>query len=269
MKKNIYKLLPFLFLFALVSCEEVVQLDLNSIEPKLVIDASITEGQPCIVNLTKTQDIDNNNTFDRVSGAIITISYEDGHTETLNEDTQGRYLSLRQGVVGEKYVLKVTSEGKSYQSQATIPDKVPIDSMYIFSVTFGTDPLYSPAIIYNDPAGVPNFFYSRVTVNDRLLRTIYLDSDEFNDGVPNVTNILFFNQEDNNNERLKIGDKVKVDFQTLDQGSYHYFLTLFSVAAGGATNPISNFTGGVLGCFKAYNVSSKEIVISEDNIHER
>lgn len=48
-----------------------------------------------------------------------------------------------------------------------------------------------------------------------------------------------------------------------------YYTMMYSVAAGGTTNPLTNFTGGALGCFKAYGTSYKKITINEDHIYTK
>jgi len=103
-------------------------------------------------------------------------------------------------------------------------------------------------------------------VNGYLMRSIYLSDDEYRNGLQ-VERILFFDKEDNNDNELQIGDHIWVNMQTLDKGMYKFYKSLYSVAAGGATNPITNFTGGALGCFKAYGSSSKEITIREEHIY--
>ena len=269
MKKYLYKIVLLFAVIVLASCEQIVDLDLRSVEPKLVIDASITEDMPCTVILTKTQDFNNNDPYQVVSGAIITLTDDQGVKHTLAEMQPGKYLSSVRGVVNKKYSLHVEVEGKSYEAVGTIPERVPIDSMYIYNIRFGTEDFYSPAIIFDDPKGVENFYYTTVFINDRMLRTVYVRSDEYQDGVEQLHDILFYNREDNGDADLKIGDKVRVHMQTIDKGAYTYFSTMALVGAGGAANPISNFSGNALGCFKAYNLSTKEIVITESHVYTR
>lgn len=262
-------IIKYIFLSAIVigtnSCEEIVTLDLKKIEPRIVIDASITENQECFVSITKTQNFNDSFPSESVNGASITISDSNGRTESFKESRQyaGLYMASVTGVVGVEYTLDVVLDGQKYTAKATIPPVVPIDSIYIYNIQPGKDPWYSPCIVYRDPPGKGNYYHSLVYVNGNLMRTIHLSKDEFNDGLV-VDDILYFNEEHNNDEELKIGDHIMVEFQSLDVGAYTFYN---SIAFSSGTNPISNFSGGVLGCFKAYNTDIKEVVIEENIIY--
>lgn len=255
-----------ILLLTFISCEEVVNLDLKESGPRDVIDASITEGSPCFVLLTKSQGFNNNSPYERIRGATVVLSDNKGNKETLKESREkGLYVSLMTGVTGRTYELNVSVGDEVYTAESTIPKAVPIDSIYIYNVRFGNDDNYSPCVMYKDPAGERNYYYTMLYVNGALMRSIYLNDDEFRNGLP-VERILYFDKEDNGDEELKIGDHIRVNMQSLDKGMYTFYKSLYSVAAGGATNPLTNFTGGALGCFKAYGSSHKEIIIREDHI---
>ena len=254
-----------------MSCEEVVNVKLNSAEPRLVIDGSITSGEPCLVFLSMTQSFHDNGAYKRISGATIELTDDTGNREILVEsiNEKGAYFSAMLGEANKKYHLKVLVEKGVYEASATIPVVVPIDSIYIYNIRVGKENWYSPTVIFDDPAGIENYYYSSITLNSKLLNTIYLDDDEFQDGVKEVHNILFYDSESNNDEDIKLGDEITVNMQTLDKGMYTFYKSIFSVAAGGATNPITNFSGDVLGCFKAYSSSSKTIIVSESHIYTK
>lgn len=267
MKKNIYILFTIACSMLFVSCEKIVDLDLRTIDPRLVIDATMQEGNPCIVYLNLTQDYYNNEKSPTVSGGIITLSDDTGNTETLVEIVPGVYTSQEMiGMSNETYTLNVSVKGKTYTAKSTLMETVPIDSLYTYNIEIGKEHFYSPAIIFQDPVGAENYYYSKVFVNGRRLSTVYLSNDEYKNGKI-MNDVLFYDRADNNDDDLEIGDEIKVEMRTIDKGAYDYLLSMsYSVAAGGATNPISNFSGGVLGWFSAYGLSTREMVIAEDNI---
>ena len=79
--KTGFKLLYLIFLITLAACEEVVDMDLESSEPRLVIDATITEGVPCQVILSRSQDFYNNNGYERVYGKLVILRDDIFQTE--------------------------------------------------------------------------------------------------------------------------------------------------------------------------------------------
>lgn len=262
----IYTIL-FVFLLLATSCEEVVILDLNTVEPMNVVDASITEGSPCVVLLTKSQAFYSSESFERIPGATIRLRSSGGESETLRESLNepGLYISSTMfGVVGETYYLSISTGDDMYEAEATIPDAVPIDEVYIYEIKAGDKSWFSPSIMFDDPAGVDNYYYTLLYVNDKLMSTFYLNDDENRNGLQ-THRILFFDKEDNDDEDLKAGDRLRIEMQSLDVGMYTFYKSLRSVAEG--SNPTTNLSGGALGCFKAYNTSYGSAIVSSDIIY--
>ena len=265
---KIRNILFYISLFTLLtSCEEIVEIDLKTTDPKIVIDASITDGLECVVILSKTQAFKNNDYPELISGATIILADNLGNSEILKESSHqyGIYYSDMEGVEGRTYQLEVRLEENVYTASGTIPPKVEIEDVYIYGVRIGKEHWYSPCVVYNDPANVLNYYNATLSINDNLMQTVYLQDDEFRDGLQ-VKQILFYNKEDNDDESLKYGDRIGVELQTLDFGIYNFYKTLLSFATGRIANPATNISGGALGCFKAYNSTYMDIIITEEKI---
>ncbi|NDV80277.1 DUF4249 domain-containing protein [Dysgonomonas sp. 511] len=261
--KPIYTLLTIIAI-AFSACEKQMILDIDTAEPRDVISAIISEEVPCVVVLTKTQGFYDNNPYQTISGATVTLSDSKGKTETLNESFEpGVYTSKMTGEVGETYYLKIEIEDNVYEAEAKVPAKVPIEELYIYQIQVGDGSWFSPCVAFNDPAEEENYYYFLLTINDRMMRSFYLEKDENRNGKP-IDKILYFNKEDNFDDDLETGDHIYVEMQTIDKGAYTYFYSLSSAAGRGATNPLTNFTGGALGCFKAYNSTYADAYVSWD-----
>jgi hypothetical protein len=254
-------------LLSFVSCEEIVNIDLAQVDPKDVVDASVTENSPCIVLLTRSHGFYDSTSYARIPGARIELSNDRGESEIFGESSKeaGLYVSSMIGEAGHTYKLKITSGNNIYEAQATIPGVVAIDSVYIYRVKLGGDLIFSPCVVFRDPPDEENFYYSALYVNGKSMKSIYLDSDEHRNGLK-VENILFYDKEDNNDEELKAGNQLRIEMQTLDKDMYTFYRSLRSVAAGGGTNPLTNITGGALGCFKAYNSTFVDYTVTEDDV---
>lgn len=266
--KNVYSIVILVILVShFTACEKIVDLNLESAEPKIVIDASITEGEPCTVILTKSQPFTDNSPFKRISGATIRLSTPGRYTETLQEryEEPGVYISQMKGVVGRTYKLEVLVEDNVYEASSTIPQKVYINDLFIYEIRLGDGSWYSPCIAFDDPPEESNYYYTIVSVNSKILNSYYLTDDKNRNGKL-IERILYYNKEDNDDEDLKIGDQIDVVLQTLDKGMYTYYKSLSSIAANGGTNPITNISGGALGCFKAYNPSYMSISIDWSHV---
>lgn len=117
----------FLFLIALsfISCEEVVNVDLKTAEPRLVVDANIdwqkgTDGKTQTIKLTTTAGY-----YDTVipaaTGAIVSVSSSANEVFDFIEDTPGTYVCQSfVPKINEVYTLTIVYQGETYTATETL-----------------------------------------------------------------------------------------------------------------------------------------------------
>ena len=106
-------------LFFCVGCQKVINIDLNSASPAIVIVGNINDQPgPYSVTLSQTVNFSQPNTFPAVSGAFISIADNAGNVDTLFESsTPGTYYTKKiMGVAGRTYFLTVITNGQTYTS---------------------------------------------------------------------------------------------------------------------------------------------------------
>ena len=69
----------------------------------------------------------------------------------------------------------------------------------------------------------------------------------------------------NDNDELHDGDRLRLEVRSIDKSAYDYLYSLQTMDNSGS-NPIQNFTGGMLGYFSAYQSQSSETVFHIDSI---
>jgi hypothetical protein len=261
--KNILLVLILTIGIGLTSCQEVIDLDLNSSNPEIVIEGQITNGPgPYKVQISKTVNFDESNIFPPVSGAIVTISDNVGNSEILTENPSGIYLtSSLVGVPGRNYTLQVQSQGKTYQATSTMFLPVPIDELAVDSFTFGSNANKFINVKFTDPAGVKNFYRIIEIINGDTLDIINVGSDRFEDGLEIVASV--FSDED---PKLKTGDEVEILLLSIDENVFNYLTELSDVINDGGqsaapANPTSNISNNALGYFSAHSIASKKIIV--------
>lgn len=247
---------------ALASCTKVVNIDLNSAAPKLVVEANINDQPgPYYVHLSRTVNFDKPNDFPAATGAKVVISdLTAGITDTLTESSPGWYQTHTiNGVSGHTYQLMITADNNTFSSSATMPALVPFDSLYTenFSAFGGVSKNVIP--VYTDPEGVKNFYRFIEVVNGKRIENIYVRDDDRADGLRSTRPI--FNDEDD----IKTGDTLVLEMQCIDKGVYTYFNSMDEASTGSGNsipaNPVNNITGGALGYFSTYTTQSKKIVV--------
>lgn len=255
MKKLLFISIATIGLFA--SCQKVIDVDLNSKDPQLVIEGNVTDQPgPYTVQLTKTVNFSESNTFPGVSGATVTIADNVGNTETLNETSPGIYqTSTLQGTPGRTYTLTVVAEGKTYTASSTMPNNVPLDSVWVVD-----DPAFGKYLIpvYYDPAGKGNYYRVVEYVNHERNNGIFIYDDAFNDGLMNGQPLFDFETE------YVTGDTIDLALYCIDKPVYQYYFSLeqtVSGQTGAPANPESNISNKALGYFSVHTVSTKRAVI--------
>ena len=253
----------FLLLLSVIgfACQKVIDVDLNSAAPQIVIEGNISDSPgPYYVTLSKTINFDQPNTFPPVTGAHVVISDIVGNSELLTEASPGTYrTSVIQGTPGRTYTLDVTSEGKEYIATSTMPAPVNIDSLTLDYIVNGPDRYWAFKVDFKDPAGVKNYYHFVLMRNSIISQRFFLYDDRLQDGESITYDLV--------PDTLYDRDVVIIFLQCVDKGVYDYFRTASQISNGRGSqsaspaNPLSNFSNGALGYFSAYAVRSKRIVI--------
>jgi hypothetical protein len=243
------------------SCTKIIDVDLNSSDPQIVIEGEVTNqtGQ-YTVKVTKSVNFSDPNMFPAVQNANIAISGDNGTTEVLTETSPGVYTtSSLQGTPGVTYTLTVTASGKTYIAKSKMPQVVDLQGIEIVESTFPAPPgtnvdsiIYDVLPLFADDATVLNYYRIKQRANGKTYQPF-----------ENVIDDALFNGElfpfpvYNEDLSLKSGDTLELELQSMDLGAFDYFFSLGQVTSGQTAtpaNPVSNISGGAFGYFSAYTV---------------
>jgi hypothetical protein len=243
-------------LFLFTSCEKVIQVDLNSVDPKFVINAAIIEGEADhFVSITRSLNFDQATTFPKVDNALVTVTDNLGNTATFVSIGDGRYqVSNYPGVVGRNYTITIQVDGEIFTASCSMPTAVPIDSLFQQNYLFGPDTLYGVIPAHFDPANESNYYQFKVDINNKPFNQTLLSTDQFTNGNLDVQPLFL---------PLEVGDTVRVEMLSITKPVWTYLnqLALNNSQQTTPANPITNFTGGCLGYFSAQGRDIKSFVI--------
>jgi hypothetical protein len=266
--KTIKTILLLLGIVALLSsCRDIIDIELDSIEPKLVIDGAVTDiSDTLVIQLSKSVDYFEPGIYPNISGAVIIVSDNVGNSVQLNEVSPGVYQEYLPGIEGNEYELTVEFEGEDYSANVEMPYKIEIDSISIEPTPDYME--FSGGYLVNchltDLAGTENYYRLKVSNINEQSETddvLYVYDDAFVDG-----NEITMRWDD---KQFFPNDTIVVELQTLAESTYDYYRTLALLFEGemignaNPSNPITNLSGDVLGYFGAYTISRDTIVISE------
>jgi hypothetical protein len=245
-----------------VSCKNVIDLNLKSTAPQLVIEGNISDATgPQSVIITRSAPLDSPNKYMPVTNASVKLTNYKGQEFALIQRAPGAYYSTSfAGRYNQTYQLKVRVDGKDYLAAATMPPKVPIDSIALSIQTFGTTAEKTIIVFYLDPPNTANYYRFILSVDGVQIKRVFTRNDQFNDG--HLVQAYLYQ----NDIKLKSGDRVDIEMQCIEQDIYTYWNT-FSLQSNGfttatPTNPPNNFIGdSPLGYFSVHTTEHRNIII--------
>lgn len=249
------------------SCQKVIDVKLKDSDKKYVIEAVLTDapgsGQ---VIVSQTKNFSDNNTPAYISGAAVTITDNTtGASCSLTEISPGIYGACTiAGVGGHTYLLSVAKDGNTFTATSTMPQRVNLDTLYMTNENvFGS--IWNLANIqFHDPAGMGNCYRAKQYVNGKASKDIFVTNDDYTDG-KDMFGKLYMDPGDDDKNKIKSGDSVKIEFMCIDPAIYKYWFSMQQSATGSnqsaaPANPVTNIQGGALGYFSAQTIQIKEVV---------
>lgn len=233
------RILLLLMLLSIVSCEEVVDIELEESAPRLVVEASLLWNQDLqenvqLVRLTTTAPYFQEN-IPAAKGATVTIFTETGEEYIFTEVADGIFTNDNiPPVRNVEYRLVITYQDEVY---VATEEFIPVPELDFVEQSLGgfsgDEPEFK--VFYRDPAETENFYLFKY-LNEKVSLQIY--DDEFING--NQT-FAFFSDED-----AEAGDVVRFEIQGISKGFYEFMYILRS-QSGTAGGPFQTQPGIVRG----------------------
>lgn len=294
MKRKI-RLAFFLFAAALLAgCEKDVTFDIKEASPKLVVEATIENGEPPVVFLSKSLSF-----YSKVDPAAIAGSFvRDAFVYVSNGTVTHRlkeyvlpvgggyyffYYSvdpaspstLFYGELKKSYSLRIVIEGEEYTASTTIPDTTRrIDSVFWKPAPPGNpDGKVSLMLRATDKPGFGDYIRYFTKRNDEPfypgINSVF--DDQVIDGssyevqvergldrsVDNPAGSVYFDK----------GDTITLKLCSIDKQTFDFWRTMeFNFASIGnpfstPTKVQSNISGGALGYFGGYGAQLRKIIV--------
>jgi hypothetical protein len=291
MKSGFGTMLVISVLF-LSSCEKGVEFELDDVAAKIVVEATIENGQAPVVYLSRSQaffsQIDFTvlaNSFVRnaevyASNGVVTHKLKE-YTVPVGSGINFYYYSNdpaspATAFVGElkkQYTLRIIAEGKEYTATTTIPDTTKrVDSLYSRPAPAGNPPekISVMARIY-DPPGFGDYIRYFTRRNREPFYPGYsVYDDKVIDGSSYEVQVergVDRNNGQDDDSFFEKGDTVTVKLCNIDKATYDFWRTMeytYSSVGNPFSSPtkvVSNIKGGGLGYFGGYAVQYHTIII--------
>lgn len=243
MMKNILQIL--LLSLLLTSCEEVVDVNLNTAPPQLVIDAPIywdtnTDGKTQTITISQTGDYFKNQ-IQMVSGSNVSVSNSKGAIFTFTDNNNGTYVCNDfNPEINEEYTLTVIHNEITYRATEKMVVAPIIKSIEDIQTNgFAGNEVTEVKIKFNDPKGIKNFYLTGAKPASKPFFEYGVQNDQFTDG-----NEMFELYRD---DEIKVNETVNIIQAGISEGYYNYLKILLSIAGSSGGGPFSTPSATVKG----------------------
>lgn len=241
MVKFIYKITAFIILFifiifSLISCEDVIDVNLETSKPKLVVEASIlwnkgTLGNQQKIKLSTTYDYFSSNTPIVSNATVFITDSANTYFFTENQGT-GEYICDNfNPIINETYYLTVITNGETYTATETLIGVPFIDSVEQNNEGGFLGDAIEVKFFFQDNGLQNNFYLNEFQTNFNLLPEYDVIKDELFQG-----NQMFGLY---SNEKLKTGDELKFTLHGISERYYNYLNVILGVSGGNGGSPFS------------------------------
>ncbi|OLY92923.1 protein of unknown function [Cnuella takakiae] len=290
MKSSLSILLPLLML--LYGCDKAVSFDLEKSEPRLVVEATIENGQAPMVVLTRSQSY-----FSQISADLLNESFVKGAAVYVSNGQKEHKLkeyvvsaggfNLRYytndssqpatafvGELRKDYSLRIVAEGQEYSAKTTIPDTTRrVDSLWWRPVPNSTDNEVQIYVRATDKKGYGDYIRYFTRRNRQSFYPPF--TSVFDDFVIDGTTYEIqvepgFNRNtdfDDDTYFFRRGDTVGLKLANIDKATYDFWRTMeynYSSIGNPFSTPVrvlSNISGGALGYFGGYAAQYRTMII--------
>jgi len=242
--KLFYSITFVFLLFIFSSCEDVIEVNMQTGKQALVVEGWLTnKAEPQFVKLYYT-GATSENSFEMLDGAILTLSDNEGNVEILSETAPGKYqISSLKSVDGRVYTLKIESKVGNYQAVAEVKRlSMPLDSLtfkYEEKSAIYSESGFYPSSHGREYKGVGDFCQIRLYKNGKYLNQtgdFNLLDDEFVDGN------YIANTELSVQKPFQKNDLAKAEIWSLTKDAYLFWTDIRTQLQNGMifASPLSN-----------------------------
>ena len=252
LKKQLKNLLLISISIFLFSCEDVVDVDVQTEEPRLVIEASLdwekgTSGNNQTIKLSMSTPY-YDTTPNPISGALVKVTNEtNGSIYNFSDQEDGSYtISNFEPFINHTYSLEVSYDNEIYIAEETllsVPDFNRIEQSYDGGFN---DEALEVTYYFDDPPNIENYYLSSFQEVGTLFQNLEGMSDEFTDGNEMFN---FYEKDDDNgddDDNFKPGDVVDISLYGISEQYYNFMRILIEQYDAGG-DPFSSIAAEIRG----------------------
>ncbi len=251
-------LLSVLFML-MSSCEELIHVDLNTGDPRYVIEAGLDNNSSTqTIRVSRTVAFDQDISSEPVDNAQVEVRSSEGRRSVFYPVGDGYYQNTNFILMtNSTYYLSVKVDDQEFTATEVMRDYVNVDSIGSLEETIFDEASYSILVKFADPPGQADFYKYLVSVNQKPFRFLQAFNDKYNDGLYVTHQLADFTKP------FGLGDSILVRRQIISKAVFDYWNQVQMLNPGSAApaNPKSNISNGAFGYFSISNSKDYGITI--------
>lgn len=247
---NILKYISILsILLYLTSCEHVIDIDLPTAPPRLVVEGNLdfdanNKQDTISINLSLTTDFYNPQA-PKVHNATVWVEDGNGNKHPFKElNNTGRYIStsIKKDFVKNKYKLHIEYDNDIYEATESLVETPKIERLEQRREKFFNDYYYTIRIYFQDTDkgnNKLNYYYTNLLWENKR-PALSVRSNEFSKGQ--------LIEDISTDKDYKPGDKIQIDLHQISRNYYDYIWLINDALNNGGgpfQTPISKIKGNV------------------------
>lgn len=237
--KTYLRTLILLWAIVLTSCEDVIDVDVQTAPARLAIEASLdwekgTAGNEQTIKLSTSTPYFDTTTNISVTGASVKVTNDTNGTDFVFMDQgNGDYITVDfVPILDQSYTLEVQYNGETYRATETLMSVADITELTQSSEDGFDDEVLEVNVIFTDPLEEDNYYLFRFQERGDLLPVLEDLDDEFVNG--NEIRWYYEKEGDENTDREEFapGDIVDIDLFGISEGYFNYIRILIEQSGG-------------------------------------
>ncbi len=232
------KITVLLIIASFISCEDVIDVDLQTEEPRLTVEASLdwekgTSGNNQTIKLSTSSEYFDKDRNNAVTNATVIVTNTDTNEEFIfSNQNDGNYtINNFVPIVNNTYTLQIIYNGETYEATEKLIPVVDIKDVRQSTEKGFDDEALEVNIVFDDPEDEDNFYLFKYKEEGDLLYELEDIDDEFVNG--NEVSWWYEKEdEDEDEENFIVGDRVFVEMYGISEGYFNYIRTLIEQSEG-------------------------------------
>ncbi len=235
------------------SCEDVIDVDVPTAAPRLVVEASLdwekgSVGNNQTITLRTSTPYFDTTTNNSVTGATVKVTNTNSGAEFIFTDqNDGTYTtSSFIPVINDTYTLEIVYDGENYRATETLKSVSDINRVTQSLEGGFDDEVLDVTLYWDDPADEENYYLVRVIEEGDLFPFLEEISDEFING--NEIEDFFEKDDDADDptEEFNPGDTVYISLFGISE-RYHNYMQLLIEQYDSGGDPFSSVAAEIRG----------------------